>query len=76
MNEKTESKEQRLVFLENPHDIETVFESLSIASDMDMELLYMDMLIHNLRTCEDCDLVDLSYKIIEKLKKIKKIETI
>ena len=76
MNEKTQSKNQRLVFLENPHDIETIFESLSIASDMDMEFIYVDMLIHNLRSDGDCDLVDLSYKIIEKLKKIKKIETI
>lgn len=63
-------KNHKKVFKENPYDVETVFESLSIASDNNMELLYMDRLINGLRSCEDCDITSLSYAILKDLKSI------
>lgn len=63
-------KNHKKVFKENPYDVETVFELLSIASDNNMELLYMDRLINGLRSCEDCDITSLSYAILKDLKSI------
>ena len=70
MSEKTQKKNEtneRQVFFENPYDIETVFESLSAASDSNMELLYMDRLIYVLRSDPECDITDVSYKILKEL---------
>lgn len=73
MTEKTQSKsgsEEQVVFKENPYDVETIFESLSVASDHDMELLYMDRLINSLRINPECDVTHISYLILKDLKAI------
>ncbi len=65
MTEKIETPKR--VFLENPYDLETVFESLNIASDHDKELLYMDRLIAILRLDPTIDLTELNFKILSSL---------
>lgn len=72
MQEKMKTdKPEKLVFLENPYDVEVVFESLSVASDADMELIFMDMLINRLRDTKDCDITDISFRILQDLKLLK-----
>jgi hypothetical protein len=68
MTKKTQSKARPQIFEENPYDIETIFESLSIASVNDKELLYIDKLITAIRQTPDCDLTNINYKILEDLK--------
>lgn len=69
MTEKTKNKSSRkTLFNENPLDIETVFEALSVASDNDLELIYMDSLIYNIRQNPECDLTDVSYQILKEMK--------
>lgn len=64
MNHQTKSPTKRKVFLENPYDLETVFESLSISTDHDKELIFMDRLIANLRLNPSADLPTLCYNIL------------
>ena len=59
-------KKQR-IFSESPYDIETIFESLSVSSNSDKELLYMDKLISSLRENPTANLTDLNYKILTEL---------
>jgi hypothetical protein len=68
MEKKTE---KRQIFLENPYDIETVFESLSIASYNDKEFIYMDRLISYLRMDPEEDLTNINFKILNELKLLK-----
>lgn len=71
MTEKIQNKPSRKqIFNENPLDIETVFESLSVASDNDLELIYMDSLIYNIRNNPEGDLTDISYQILKEMKAI------
>jgi len=43
MNEhKQKGRSKSRVFCENPYDLETYFESLSIASNYDKELIFVD----------------------------------
>jgi len=71
MSEKTQKKnKERQVFCENPYDIETVFEALSVASDTNMELLFMDRLIFVLRSEPECDITDISFRILKELDSI------
>lgn len=72
MSNKTKSKTTRpRTFLENPFDIETVFESLSAATDSGKELLYMDRLIAAIRNNPTADLTEASYQILSELGAIK-----
>lgn len=59
------------IFLENPYDIETLFESLSIASSNDKELLYMDRLVAHLRLDPLADLTTINYNILRELEVLK-----
>lgn len=69
MKDKLEIKTgKKSVFLNNPYDIEVIFEALSVASDNNVELLFMDMLVDNLKNCKDCDITDISYNILKELK--------
>lgn len=68
MSSKTQKRKR--VFLENPYDIETVFESLSIASSNEKELLYMDQLLARIRLDPEGDLTEINYKILKDLKLI------
>lgn len=57
-------------FIEDPIDIETVFEALSVASrhgdleDNATELLFMDKLISHIRLDPYCDITTISHKIL------------
>ena len=62
---------ERVIFLENPYDIETVFESLSVAADYDKELLFMDKLVATIRLDPEGDLTDIMYKILDDLELLK-----
>lgn len=64
MNNQTKTPPRQKVFLENPYDLETVFESLSVSTDHDKELIFMDRLIANLRQTPNADLTDLCYNIL------------
>lgn len=64
MKSKSEIRESKQLFLENPFDIETVFESLSMASDHNKELMFMDRLIATVRLDPEGDLTSIIYKIL------------
>jgi hypothetical protein len=71
-NESIDKKPKKhKVFRENPYELETMFESLSIASYNDKELIFMDRLISELRLNPTSDLTDISYKILQELNLIK-----
>ncbi len=55
---------KKRVLLENPYDIETVFESLEIANESEKELLYMDRLIATIRHDPEGDLTNINYRIL------------
>ncbi len=59
------------VLYENPYDLENVFESLSIASRHDKELLYMDRLIATLRLDPLGDITNINYNILRDLELLK-----
>jgi len=60
-------KKENKVFLENPYDIETVFESLSLAADHEKELEYMDRLIATVRLDPCGDLTNINYNILRNM---------
>lgn len=70
MTSKAQQKKQPRVFLESPYDIETIFESLSIASQNNKELLYIDRLVSTLRLDPLGDLTQINYGILKDLKLI------
>lgn len=70
MSHKTQKRKR--IFLENPYDIETVFESMSIASYEDKELLFMDQFISSLRKNPDGDITEINFRILDKLNLLKK----
>jgi hypothetical protein len=55
------------IFLENPYDLETVFESLSIASDHGKELLFMDKFISYIRLNPEEQTANVCYNILRSL---------
>lgn len=55
------------IFRENPYDLETFFETLSIASKHDKEIIYIDRFISKLRSNPEIDLTLLNYQILEEL---------
>jgi hypothetical protein len=59
------------ILYENPYDIETFFESFSIASKNEKELIYIDRLITSLRLDPYGDLTSINYKILMDLGLIK-----
>lgn len=60
-------KQRPKVFCENVYDLETFFESLSIASDHDKELLFVDLVLSTIRLDPHCDLTDVFHKTLKKL---------
>lgn len=60
-------KKDKIIFLENPYDIETLFESLSIAADDEKELLFMDKLVATIRLDPEGDLTNIIYNILRDL---------
>ena len=59
------------VLRENPYDLENVFESLSIASSGDKELIYIDRLIATLRLDPQAEITTINHKILTELELIK-----
>jgi hypothetical protein len=59
------------VLYENPYDIETFFETFSIASKNEKELIYIDRLITALRLDPYGDLTSINFKILMDLGLIK-----
>jgi hypothetical protein len=66
---------KRLLFLENPYDIETLLESLKIATAQDKEFLFMDRLIATLRIDSEADLTNLNYGLLHDLNLLSLTET-
>lgn len=62
---------KRVLFLENPYDIETILESLKIASKQNKEILFMDRLIGSLKIDPETDLTNLNYRILHDLSLLK-----
>lgn len=73
MQEKSIKKKVSItrVLCENPYDLENIFESLSIASKNDKELLYVDRLIATLRLDPLGEITTINYKILKDLDLIK-----
>lgn len=67
MNHQTTKHPRQRMFQENPYDLETFFESLSIASDHDKELIFIDQFTTSLRTQPKSELADICYKILKDL---------
>jgi hypothetical protein len=59
------------ILYENPYDLEVFFESLSIASRNEKELIYMDRLITSIRLEPFGDLTTINYRILQDLGLIK-----
>lgn len=67
MNNQTTRVSKAKIFVENPYDIETFFESLSAATDHDKELLFVDMLITSLRLHPKSDVTEICFNILTEL---------
>lgn len=59
------------VFCENPYDLEVLFESLSIASSNEKELLFVDKFIAYLRLDPQAEIAEICFKILLDLNLIK-----
>jgi hypothetical protein len=71
MNKQKQKAHQTRIFYENPYDLETLFESLTIASDHEKELIFVDRLISLLRLDPEADITTLNFKILKDLNLIK-----
>ena len=71
MSSTAKQQPKKKIFLESPYDIETIFESLSIASHNDKELIYMDRLIATIRLDPEGDLTNINYRILKDLNLLK-----
>lgn len=69
MSEKKIKEQQgkKTILLENPYDLETIFESISIASTHDKELLFVDKLIGYVRLDPECEITEVCYNILREL---------
>ena len=65
MEQKRKEKLHSRILLENPYDIETVLESLTIASSSGKEIHFMDKFINQIRTEPQSDTTEVSYKILQ-----------
>ena len=65
--EQKKNSNKPKVFCENPYDLETLFESLSISSNKNKELLFIDKFIGYLRFDSRADVTEISYKILKDL---------
>jgi hypothetical protein len=66
MQTKQEKASSR-IFLENPYDLETIFESMSIASEHNKELLFMDKFISQLRINPKEEVTNICYNVLRSL---------
>ena len=71
MKQQKKEKPRSRILLENPYDLETVLESIAIASRDSKEILFMDRLISCVRLNPTVDTTELSYNILRELELLK-----
>jgi hypothetical protein len=71
MKQEKKEKPRSRILLENPYDIETILESIIIASKGSKEILFMDKLIAQIRLDPTIDTTELSYNILRELELLK-----
>lgn len=71
MKQKKKEKTYSRVLSENPYDIETILESISIASISGKEIVFMDTLLFQLKKDPELDITELSYNILRDLNLLK-----
>jgi hypothetical protein len=59
------------IFLENPYDVQCVMECMKIAKTQNKDLVYLDKLLATIRLDSECDIVNVSYRIMMDLKLLK-----
>jgi len=62
--QKKAKKSPSKIFCENPYDIETLFESLSIASSHEKELIFIDRFISYIRLDPQAEIAEICFKIL------------
>ena len=71
MKQQKKEKPRSRILLENPYDLETILESITIASRDSKEILFMDRLIARIRLDPTVDTTELSYNILRELELLK-----
>lgn len=73
MPQENKNKEKRVhrIFYENPYDIETFFEGLTIASKNGKELQYIDRFITHLRLDPSQEVTTITFNILRDFDLIK-----
>lgn len=71
MKQQKKEKPRSRILLENPYDLETVLESIAIASKNSKEILFMDKLIAHIRIDPTIDTTELCYNILRELELLK-----
>jgi hypothetical protein len=59
------------IFMENPYDVQCVMDCMKIAKTQNKELVFMDKLLATVRVDSECDIVNVSYRILMDLKLLK-----
>lgn len=55
------------IFLENPYDLETIFESLTIATSHGKELQFMDKFVAYIRLNPEDEVTNVCYNVLRTL---------
>jgi hypothetical protein len=71
MEQKRKEKLHSRILLENPYDIETILESLHIASAAGKEIHFMDKIINQIRNEPKIDTTEMCYKVLKDLNLLK-----
>ena len=71
MKQQKKEKPRSRILLENPYDLETILESITISSRDSKEILFMDRLIAHIRLDPTVDTTELSYNILRELELLK-----
>jgi len=71
MKQQKKEKPHSRILLENPYDLETVLESITIASRNSKEILFMDKFIACIRLDPTIETTELSYNILRELELLK-----
>lgn len=67
MEQQRKEKLNNGILRENPYDIETILESLYLASKNGKEIHFMDKLIDQIKTKPKIDITELCYNILLEL---------
>ena len=71
MEQKRKEKLHSRILFENPYDIETVLESMRIASISSKEIHFMDNFINQIRSEPESDITKTCYEILTNLNLVK-----